>query len=41
VPDGHGHKYASDYADAWADVVQPPAWTDADTERLRQLLGSR
>jgi uncharacterized membrane protein len=38
VPDGHGHHYVSDYADAWADVIQPPAWTDADTERLRQLL---
>jgi uncharacterized membrane protein len=41
VPDGHGHKYASDYADGWAGVVQPAGWTDADTERLRQLLGSR
>jgi uncharacterized membrane protein len=40
VPDGHGHKYESDYADAWADVVQPPAWTDADTDRLRQLIGA-
>ena len=40
VPDGHGHKYASDYADGWASVVQPAGWTDDDTERLRQLLGS-
>ena len=40
VPDGHGHKYASDYVDGWADVVQPAGWTDDDTERLRQLIGS-
>ncbi|MGY1622965.1 alpha/beta hydrolase [Geodermatophilus sp. SYSU D00965] len=39
VPDGHGHKYEADYADAWAEVVQPPGWTDADTDRLRQLVG--
>jgi uncharacterized membrane protein len=40
VPDGHGHHYVSDYADGWAGVVQPAGWTDDDTERLRQLLGS-
>jgi uncharacterized membrane protein len=40
VPDGHGHRYGSDYADGWAGVLQPSGWTDADTERLRQLLGS-
>jgi uncharacterized membrane protein len=39
VPDGHGHKYEADYANAWADVVQPPGWTAADTDRLRQLVG--
>jgi uncharacterized membrane protein len=39
VPDGHGHKYEADYADGWAEVTQPPGWTDADTERLRSLVG--
>jgi uncharacterized membrane protein len=39
VPDGHGHKYSADYADGWADVAQPPGWTDADTQRLRELIG--
>ncbi|MGY1709818.1 alpha/beta hydrolase [Geodermatophilus sp. SYSU D00758] len=39
VPDGHGHRYEADYADAWAEVAQPPGWTDADTQRLRQLVG--
>lgn len=39
VPDGHGHSYRSDYVDAWAQVAQPPGWTDADTARLRPLVG--
>ncbi|MGY1695627.1 alpha/beta hydrolase [Geodermatophilus sp. SYSU D00814] len=39
VPDGHGHKYQADYVDAWAQVAQPPGWTDADTDRLRSLVG--
>ncbi|MGY1604761.1 alpha/beta hydrolase [Geodermatophilus sp. SYSU D00815] len=38
VPDGHGHRYSADYANAWAELAEPPGWTDADTERLRQLL---
>jgi uncharacterized membrane protein len=40
VPDGHGHKYEADYVNGWAAVAQPPGWTDADTERLRQSLGT-
>jgi uncharacterized membrane protein len=39
VPDGHGHTYRADYVDGWAEVAQPPGWTDADTVRLRQLIG--
>ena len=39
VPDGHGHKYEADYVNGWAAVAQPPGWTDADTERLRSLVG--
>jgi uncharacterized membrane protein len=39
VPDGHGHKYEADYVNGWADVAQPPGWTDADTQRLRELVG--
>ncbi len=40
VPDGHGHRYGADYVDGWAAVAQPPGWTDADTERLRAVVGS-
>ena len=39
VPEGHGHHYAADYVDGWAEVVQPDGWTDADTERLRPVIG--
>lgn len=38
VPDGHGHVYIRDVANAWADVLQPPGWTPEKTERLRPLL---
>jgi uncharacterized membrane protein len=40
VPAGHGHHYVADYVDGWARVAQPPAWTAADTERLRQQMGA-
>jgi uncharacterized membrane protein len=39
VPDGHGHSYRADYVNGWADVAQPPGWTDADTARLRPVVG--
>jgi len=37
VPDGHGHYYGADFANAWAAVLQPPGWTTGDTERHRSL----
>ena len=38
VPDGHGHRYVKDVANAWAAILQPPGWTPAKTEKLRPLL---
>lgn len=38
VPDGHGHRYVAEVANAWAAVLQPPGWTPEKTERLRPLL---
>ncbi len=38
VPDGHGHRYVKDVANAWAAVLQPPGWTPEKTERLRALM---
>jgi len=40
VPDGHGHVYVRNVADAWAAVLQPPGWTQEKTERLRPLMRS-
>jgi uncharacterized membrane protein len=38
VPDGHGHRYVKDVANAWAAILQPPGWTADKTDRLRLLL---
>jgi uncharacterized membrane protein len=40
VPDGHGHVYVRDVANAWAAVMRPPGWTPEKTEKLRPLLHS-
>ena len=40
VPDGHGHVYVRDVANAWAAIMQPPGWTPAKTAELRPLLRS-
>ncbi|OBK36233.1 hypothetical protein A5658_06305 [Mycobacterium sp. 1245111.1] len=38
VPQGHGHVYVADVANAWASILQPPGWTQEKTARLRPLL---
>ncbi|MGY0499605.1 alpha/beta hydrolase [Nocardia sp. FBN12] len=38
VPDGHGHAFRADIADAWAAILSPADWTGSDTERLRAVL---
>jgi uncharacterized membrane protein len=42
VPDGHGHVFLSDVANAWAAILQPlkvlDGWSDAKTEKLRPIL---
>ncbi|WP_099042351.1 alpha/beta hydrolase [Mycobacterium neglectum] len=40
VPDGHGHVYVKDVANAWAAILEPPGWTPAKTEKLRPLLSN-
>jgi uncharacterized membrane protein len=40
VPDGHGHVYVRDVANAWAAIMQPPGWTPEKTDRLRLMLRS-
>jgi uncharacterized membrane protein len=38
VPDGHGHVYIRDVANAWAAILQPPDWSPEKTEKLRPLM---
>jgi len=40
VPDGHGHVYVKDVANAWAAILEPPGWTPAKTDKLRPLLSN-
>ena len=40
VPDGHGHVYVADVANAWAAILSPPGWSQEKTERLRPMLYS-
>ena len=38
VPEGHGHTFRADLADAWAAILEPAGWTPNDTTRLRSVL---
>jgi uncharacterized membrane protein len=38
VPDGHGHTYTAEFVDGWAEILQPPGWTDARAEQLREIV---
>lgn len=35
---GYGHDYRNELTRAWAAVVPPPGWTDADTDALNAAL---
>jgi uncharacterized membrane protein len=38
VPDGHGHTYTREFVDGWAKILQPPGWTPAKAEQLRDIV---
>jgi uncharacterized membrane protein len=38
VPQGHGHNYGANQADAWAAIYHPPSWTAAKTRELHRML---
>jgi uncharacterized membrane protein len=40
LPSGFGHDYRVDYADAFARIAPPDAWTDEDTARLAAYLAA-
>jgi uncharacterized membrane protein len=39
-PPGFGHVYSTDYVRAWASIVPPEGWTEAEAERLEQFIAS-
>jgi uncharacterized membrane protein len=42
VPMGFGHLYApEDHVEAWAEVTEPPGWTDAELQALKARLAVR
>lgn len=38
VPAGHGHTFGPDAAPMWARILEPPGWTDADTDRVHAAI---
>jgi uncharacterized membrane protein len=40
VPGGHGHKYTTEYVDAWNAVMQPSGITDKDLANLRNIISA-
>lgn len=38
VPAGQGHQFGQEPVRAWAKILPPPGWSDADTDRLAQTV---
>ncbi len=38
VPEGHGHVYGANPVDAWVAIDPPDRWSDADSQRLRDII---
>jgi uncharacterized membrane protein len=38
VPDGHGHRYSSEYVDGWNAVMRPAGMTAQDLTDLRKII---
>lgn len=41
VPAGHGHTFGPDAAQMWAAILDPAGWTEADTERVHEVLAAQ
>ncbi len=37
----HGHRYGTASVEAWASVVPPAGWTEADTAKLKRFMDAR
>ena len=40
VPDGHGHRYSSEYVDGWNAVMRPTGITSQDLISLRKIIAT-
>jgi len=40
-PTGHGHWYGENQTNAWASLIAPDGWTQADTDKLHDLMALR
>ncbi|MGJ3560185.1 alpha/beta-hydrolase family protein [Streptomyces sp. INA 01156] len=40
VPDGHGHKYTTEYVDAWNAVMRPANITAQDLAHLKEVIAA-
>jgi uncharacterized membrane protein len=40
VPPGHGHKYTTEYVDAWNAVLRPAGVTPEDLASLRKIISA-
>ena len=38
VPPGQGHRFGQEPVRAWAQILPPPGWTQADTDRLVDVI---
>jgi len=38
TPPGHGHTYTLEFVDGWAALLQPPGWTNQQTDQLKQIV---
>jgi len=38
TPPGHGHTYTLEFVDGWGALLQPPGWTNQQTDQLKQIV---
>ncbi|GGC72682.1 membrane protein [Hoyosella rhizosphaerae] len=41
VPSGYGHTYGSEAVSLWAEIIDPPSWSDEATERARHAMAGQ
>lgn len=41
VPYGYGHAFGPDAAQLWVDILDPPGWNEAKTQRIQEAIAGR